>query len=189
MVRVGSRAIGHNDRMNRAQRRAPLVVIATVLLVGLSACVPAPEPAPTVTITQSAPAVTITPTPTPTPAPTPAAEPEPEPTPAPEPPAPPVSPNAMGGQTDGGNTATTPWVSDSGPQQFATGSAVPLNDYEYSYTVANQDQVLAIASRFNLQVDDVVRVNFRCSDYLEVQPGDVLDIRWPVDSEQIGGGC
>ena len=95
----------------------------------------------------------------------------------------------MGGQTDGGNTATTPWVSDSGPQQFATGPAVALNDYEYSYTVASQDQVLAIASRFNLQVDDVVRVNFRCSDYLEVQPGDVLDIRWPVDSEQIGGGC
>jgi LysM repeat protein len=92
----------------------------------------------------------------------------------------------MGGQTDGGNTATTPWVSDSGPQPFATGPAVALNDYEFTYTVANQDQVLAIASRFNLQVDDVVRVNFRCSDYLEVQPGDVLDIRWPVDSEQIG---
>ena len=175
--------------MNRAQRRAPLVVIATVLLVGLSACVPAPEPAPTVTVTQSAPAVTVTPTPTPTRTPTPAAEPESEPTPAPAPPAPPVSPNAMGGQTDGGNTATTPLVSDSGPQPFATGSAVALSDFEYSYTVANQDQVLAIASRFNLQVDDVIRVNFRCSDYLEVQPGEVLAIRWPVDSEQIGGGC
>jgi LysM repeat protein len=92
----------------------------------------------------------------------------------------------MGGQTDGGNTATTPWVSDSGSQQFATGPAVALNDYQYSYTVVAQDQVLAIASRFNLQVDDVIRVNFRCSDYLEVQPGDVLDIRWPLDSEQIG---
>jgi hypothetical protein len=170
--------------MIRAQRRARLVVFASILLVGLSACVPTAEPAPTVTITQSAPAVTVTPTPTPTPTPPPAAE--PEPAPAPEPPPPPVSPNAMGGQTDGGNTATTPWVTDSGAQAFATGPAVALNDYEYSYTVVAQDQVLAIASRFNLQVDDVIRVNFRCSDYLAVQPGDVLDIRWPVDSEQIG---
>jgi outer membrane biosynthesis protein TonB len=158
------------------------------VVVGLTACA-APEPAPTVTVTQSAPAVTVTPTPTPTPspAPSPAAEPEPVPAPVPEPPAPPVPPNAAGGQTDGGNTATTPLVSDSGSQPFATGTAVALNDYEYSYTVASQDQVLAIASRFNLQVDDVVRVNFRCSDYLAVQPGDVLDIRWPLDSEQIGG--
>jgi hypothetical protein len=170
--------------MTRARRRAQLVLLAAVLCVGLSACVPAPEPAPTVTVTQSAPAVTVTPTPAPTPTPPPAPEPEPEP--APEPPPPPVSPNAMGGQTDGGNTATTPWVSDSGPQQFATGPAVAVNDYEYSYTVVGQDQVLAIASRFNLQVDDVIRVNFRCSDYLAVQPGDVLDIRWPVDSEKIG---
>jgi LysM repeat protein len=170
--------------MTRARRRAQLVLLASVLCLGLSACVPTPEPAPTVTVTQSAPAVTVTPTPTPTPTPPPVAEPEPEP--APEPPPPPVSPNAMGGQTDGGNTATTPWVSDSGSQQFATGPAVALNDYQYSYTVVAQDQVLAIASRFNLQVDDVIRVNFRCSDYLEVQPGDVLDIRWPLDSEQIG---
>jgi LysM repeat protein len=69
------------------------------------------------------------------------------------------------------------------------GTATTINDYEYSYTVAPGDQVLAIASRFNLQTDDVVRVNFRCSDPLEVQPGDVLDIRWPIDSEAVGSGC
>nr|WP_181035613.1 hypothetical protein [Clavibacter michiganensis] len=174
--------------MTHASRRPRLALLVFTMVVGLTACVPAPAPAPTVTVTQSAPAVTVTPTPTPSPTPPPAAAPEPAPAPEPPaPPAPPVPPNAMGGQTDGGNTATTPLVSDSGSQPFATGAVVPLSDYEYSYTVANQDQVLAIASRFNLQVDDVVRVNFRCSDYLEVQPGDVLDIRWPLDSEQIGG--
>ncbi|SKB02230.1 hypothetical protein SAMN06295879_3484 [Agreia bicolorata] len=173
--------------MTHASRRPRFALLSLTVVLGLTACVPAPAPAPTVTVTQSAPAVTVTPTPAPTPTPTPVAE--PEPAPSPEPPAPPVPPNAMGGQTDGGNTATTPLVSDSGSQPFATGTAVPVSDYEYTYTVANQDQVLAIASRFNLQVDDVVRVNFRCSDYLEVQPGDVLDIRWPLDSEQIGGGC
>ncbi len=173
-----------NGIMTHPSRRPRFAILGVVLALGLTACVSAPTPAPTVTVTQSAPAVTVTPKPTPTP--TPALPPATEPEPAPEPPPPPVSPNAMGGQTDGGNTATTPWVSDSGAQPFATGPAVVLNDYEFSYTVANQDQVLAIASRFNLQVDDVIRVNFRCSDYLEVQPGDVLDIRWPVDSEQIG---
>ena len=92
----------------------------------------------------------------------------------------------MGGQTDGGNTPTTPVVEDTGPQSFAVGKVKQVNDYEYRYTVVKEDQVLAIASRFNLQVADVVRVNFPCSDPLNVQPGDVLDIRWPVDSEQQG---
>jgi len=175
-----------NELMTHASRRPRFALLALTVVLGLTACVAAPAPAPTVTVTQSAPAITVTPTPTPSPTQPPAAEPAPEPTPAPEPPAPPVAPNAAGGQTDGGNTATTPLVNDSGSQPFATGAAVALNDYEYTYTVANQDQVLAIASRFNLQVDDVVRVNFRCSNYLEVQPGDVLDIRWPLDSEKVG---
>ncbi|TAJ47045.1 MAG: hypothetical protein EPO52_13410 [Herbiconiux sp.] len=69
------------------------------------------------------------------------------------------------------------------------GPASQLNDYEFTYTVMQNDQVLAIASRFKLQTIDVVRVNFPCSDPLNVQPGDVLDIRWPVDSEVIGAGC
>ena len=92
----------------------------------------------------------------------------------------------MGGQTDGGNTANTPLVDDTGPQSFAVGTSVRVNDYEFRYTVVKNDQVLAIASRFNLQVTDVNRVNFPCADPLEVQPGDVLDIRWPIDSEQLG---
>ena len=92
----------------------------------------------------------------------------------------------MGGQTDGGNTANTPEVTDTGDQPFAIGKATQVNDYEYRYVVAKNDQVLAIASRFQLQTADVVRVNFACSDPLNVQPGDVLDIRWPIDSETTG---
>ncbi|CAD6002493.1 hypothetical protein [Agreia sp. COWG] len=178
--------------MNRASRGVRLALLSTVVIVSLAACAPAAAPAPTVTVTQSAaplaaPTVTVTPTPSPTQAPEPVAA--PEPVPAPEPPAPPVPPNAAGGQTNGGNTATTPLVSDTGAQPFATGPATAVNDYEFSYTVVKEDQVLAIASRFNLQTDDVDRVNFRCSDPLEVQPGDVLDIRWPLPGEQIGSGC
>lgn len=151
-----------------------------------------PAPAPTVTVTLSP---TVTPTPTPSPeAPTPttptpqAVEPvePPQPPPAPLPPTP---PNSMGGQTDGGNTPNTPVVTDTGSQEFAVGPTTQVTDYEYTYVVQKGDQVLAIASRFQLQTEDVVRVNFRCSDPLAVQPGDVLDIRWPVDSEQVGSGC
>jgi LysM repeat protein len=167
-------------------RKLRLVLLTLVVAGALTACVPAPTPAVTLVQTSTA---TVTATPTATPSPTPTPDPIPEAAPPPPPPAPPVPPNAMGGQTDGGNTATTPLVSDGGPQQFAVGTATAINDYEYSYTVAAGDQVLAIASRFNLQTDDVVRVNFRCSDPLEVQPGDVLDIRWPIDSEAVGSGC
>jgi hypothetical protein len=169
-------------------RKLRLVLLTLVVAGAFTACVPAPTPAVTVVQTTIA-TVTATPTPTATPSPTPTPEPVPEVTAPPAPPAPPVPPNAMGGQTDGGNTSTTPLVSDGGPQPFAVGTATTINDYEYSYTVAPGDQVLAIASRFNLQTDDVVRVNFRCSDPLEVQPGDVLDIRWPIDSEAVGSGC
>jgi len=172
--------------MPGVSRKLRLVLLTLGVAGALTACVPAPTPAVTVVQTATA---TVTATPTATPSPTPTPEPVPEVTSPPEPPAPPVPPNAMGGQTDGGNTSTTPLVSDGGAQPFAVGTATAINDYEYSYTVAPGDQVLAIASRFNLQTDDVVRVNFRCSDPLEVQPGDVLDIRWPIDSEAVGSGC
>jgi hypothetical protein len=127
-------------------------------------------------------------TPTPTPTSTPAAVPPPTATVTPEPPPSPTPPNPMGGQTDGGNTSNTPLVEDTGPQPFATGPAVPVSDYEFTYTVQKNDQLLAIASRFQLQTVDVVRVNFPCTDPTNVQPGDVLDIRWPTDSEVIGSG-
>ncbi|TIH26080.1 LysM peptidoglycan-binding domain-containing protein, partial [Subtercola vilae] len=108
------------------------------------------------------------------------------PAPTTDPPPPLTPPNAMGGQTDGGNTANTPLVDDTGPQQYAVGSSSKVSDDEYRYTVAQNDQILAIASRFQLQVADVARVNFPCSDPALMQPGDVLDIRWPLPSEQVG---
>ncbi|CAN5281298.1 hypothetical protein BH09ACT6_BH09ACT6_21160 [soil metagenome] len=172
--------------------RLRFVLAGALVVVSVTACSASLNLSPPDTTEPTRVPVTVfTPTPTPTPTWTPTPTPIPTPTftATPEPPPPPTPPNAMGGQTDGGNTANTPIVEDTGPQEFAVGHVTQVNDYEYRYTVVRFDQVLAIASRFDLQTADVVRVNFPCSDPLAVQPGDVLDIRWPVDSEQVGKGC
>jgi hypothetical protein len=159
-------------------------VLCVVLLSGCTLL--SPQAAP-VTVTAT---VVTTATATPTPSPQPTEEPPPAPdvpTTPPEP-LPPTRPNDAGGQTDGGNTPNTPWVEDTGPAPYADGPAEQVNDYEYRYTVTDNDTVLAIASRFQLQTADVVRVNFPCTDPLAVQPGDVLDIRWPLDTEVLGSG-
>ncbi|MEF2975742.1 LysM peptidoglycan-binding domain-containing protein [Subtercola sp. YIM 133946] len=176
------------DGRRRSGRSLRALVLAAVIAGGVAALLPGCSSgmnltAPVQTVTPRA-SATPTPTPTPTPRPTPTGI--PSPTATPEPPPPPTPPNAMGGQTDGGNTANTPEVADTGEQPYAEGTAKQRNDYEYRYVVAKDDTVLAIASRFLLQVVDVERVNFRCADPLNVQPGDVLDIRWPLDSEQLG---
>ncbi|MCS5735552.1 LysM peptidoglycan-binding domain-containing protein [Herbiconiux daphne] len=79
-------------------------------------------------------------------------------------------------------------MEDTGPAPYADGPAEPLNDYEFLYTVTENDTVLAIASRFRVQTMDVVRVNFPCRDPMNVQPGDVLHVRWPQPYEVVGIG-
>ncbi|QWT23719.1 hypothetical protein KPL76_13670 [Subtercola sp. PAMC28395] len=168
-------------RRERRAHRVRATLLAALVLASVAGCSASLDLSPPdATLPTRVPVTVYTPPWTPTPTPTP---------PPPPPPPPLTAPNAMGGQTDGGNTAYTPVVDDTGPQEFAKGRATKVNDYEYRYVVATYDQVLAIASRFYLQTNDVVRVNFPCSDPLNVQPGDVLDIRWPVDSEQVGRGC
>ena len=69
-------------------------------------------------------------------------------------------------------------IVDIGPAEHAMGTTERRADGVLLYTVAPEDTIYAIVPRFaGLRKIDLLSVNFSFSDYNDMQPGDVLEIR------------
>ena len=143
------------------------VALAAILLLplGLTGCAGAPAPVVTAT-------VTLTPTPTATPTPTPTPEPEapvvPNPTITPNAEAVPVEPLPEGPAVDlGASTGAT-----GAPVTDGTGAPT-------SYSVLEGDDFFAIAQRFDLPVQQLLRMNPSVSGLGEnIYIRDVINLDW-----------
>ena len=158
------------DSARPTSARARVALAALLLLpLGLAGCAAAPAPAVTATVTVTpTPSPTPTPTPTPTPAPVPEAAVVPNPTITPNAEAVPVGPLPEGPATDLGATAgaTGAPVTD--------GAGAPV-----SYTVLEGDDFFAIAQRFNVPMQQLLRMNPSVSGLGEdIYIRDVINLDW-----------
>lgn len=155
-------------RPTAARTRARAILGALLLLpIGLTGCAAAPAPAVTATVTVT-PTPSATPTPTPTPSPAPEAAVVPNPTITPNADAVPVEPLPEGPAVDLGATAgaTGAPVTD--------GAGAPL-----SYSVLEGDDFFAIAQRFDLPVQQLLRMNPSVSGLGEdIYIRDVINLDW-----------
>lgn len=150
----------------RARSRVALAALL-LLPLGLAGCAVAPAPVVTATVTVT-PTPSATPTPTPTPTPVPDAAVLPDPTITPNAEAVPVEPLPEGPATDLGATAgaTGAPVTD--------GAGAPL-----SYTVLEGDDFFAIAQRFNVPMQQLLRMNPSVSGLGEdIYIRDVINLDW-----------
>jgi hypothetical protein len=160
--------VRHDGRVRAVAGRfgcgAGLAVAAVLALAG---CSPAPPKTVVVTVTAT-PSATPSPTPTPTPAPTATVAPAPEPTLTPNAPAEPVEPLPPGPAHDLGATP--------GAQ------GAPVADDQgnlLSYTVVAGDSFFDIAQRFDVPVQQLLRMNPQVPDVgQDIYIGDVLNLDW-----------
>ena len=161
-------------RPTSARGRARVGLAALLLLaLGLAGCAAAPAPTVTATVTVTPtpsppPSATPTPTPTPTPTSKPGAAVTPNPTITPNAEAVPVGPLPEGPATDLGATAgaTGAPVTD--------GAGAPV-----SYTVLEGDDFFAIAQRFNVPMQQLLRMNPSVSGLGEdIYIRDVINLDW-----------
>ncbi|HSP53373.1 MAG TPA: LysM domain-containing protein, partial [Cryobacterium sp.] len=150
--------------------RARVALAALLLLpLGLAGCAAAPAPAVTATVTVTpTPSPTPTPTPPPTPAPVPEAAVVPNPTITPNAEAVPVGPLPEGPATDLGATAGATGA------PATDGAGAPV-----SYTVLEGDDFFAIAQRFNVPMQQLLRMNPSVSGLGEdIYIRDVINLDW-----------
>ncbi|TFC31613.1 LysM domain-containing protein [Cryobacterium sp. TMT2-18-3] len=145
------------------------VALAAMLLfpLGLTGCAGAPAPVVTATVTFT-PTPTATPTPTPTPSPEPEAPVVPNPTITPNADAVPVEPLPEGPAVDlGASTGAT-------GAPVTDGAGAPT-----SYSVLEGDDFFAIAQRFDLPVQQLLRMNPSVSGLGEnIYIRDVINLDW-----------
>lgn len=153
-----------------ARIRARVLLTALMLLpLGLFGCAGATAPVVTATVTVTpTPSPTPTPTPTPTPMPEPEAEVVPNPTITPNADAVPVGPLPEGPATDLGATTGATGT----PATDGAGGPV-------SYTVLEGDDFFAIAQRFDVPVQQLLRMNPSVSGLGEdIYIRDVINLDW-----------
>jgi LysM repeat protein len=158
----------HTAQPTSVRGRTRVALAALLLLpLGLAGCAGAPAPVVTATVT-----VTPTPTPTPTPTATPTPVPEaavvPDPTITPNADAVPVGPLPEGPATDLGATAGATGA------PITDGAGAPV-----SYTVLEGDDFFAIAQRFNVPMQQLLRMNPSVSGLGEnIYIRDVINLDW-----------
>ncbi|MCY7290449.1 MAG: LysM peptidoglycan-binding domain-containing protein [Cryobacterium sp.] len=154
----------------RPAGRVRVAVASGVLFtLGLSGCAGTPAPVVTATVTVTpTPTATPTPTQTPTPAPVPEAAVVPNPTLTPNAEAVPVGPLPEGPAADQGATVGASGAPDT------DGAGAPL-----SYTVLEGDDFFAIAQRFDVPVQQLLRMNPSVSGLGEnIYIRDVINLDW-----------
>ncbi|MBC7442504.1 MAG: LysM peptidoglycan-binding domain-containing protein [Ramlibacter sp.] len=154
------------SRKNRPAAGRIGVTIAAAAILLLSGCAGAPAPVVTATVTVT-PTPTLTPTPTPTPSAAPVA-PAPDPTITPNAEAGPAEPLPEGPANDLGSTAGALGAAS------RDGSGNLL-----SYTVVEGDDFFAIAQRFDVPVQQLLRMNPSVSGLGEdIYIRDVINLDW-----------